>query len=340
MTEETIAGIDYESIFWKHDFLGNEIELSKWLQADLTENMKQTFRKYFLSSRILFKIELEDSELPVIEATVRIFTRKQSEFAGIIQRAIPYPVVKIQNYQNEWYKISTADKHENTLLPFREVVDRQNATRIIKKRPCELVLSSIADIWFIELTREKAIEKIRKELSFANCNLTGLDDYYSFLQLNADDVVLDRLKQLTQTQSRTADALKVLVGELLQVLNKLCIISLSESEFSEEDKGDSIEELQNLIEDLSQLFDEIDFENELTIETYESDLAYGYFEEEAEAPELFREDLYRQFVYYSDLLIHTCSPMYRELSNRRIPEHSWESKLKEALGIISLVDHW
>lgn len=342
MTEEDKleTGIDYESIFGSWHYLGNEIELDKWLQADLTEKMKRTFHEYFLSSRILCKYELHDSELLVIEAMVRMFTRKQSEFAGIIQRAIPYPVVLIQNYQNEWYKISTADKHENTLLPFREVVDRQNTTRIIQKWPCEMALKSIADICFVELTREKAIDRIKDELSFVNSNLAGLSFSPSDLPLCADEIALERLKILTQAQGRTVYALKEIVGELLQVLNKLHNISLIESELSEEDKENDIEELRNLIEDLSQLFDEMDFENELAIETYESDLDYSYFEEKAALPELLREDLYRQFVYYSDLLIHTCSPMYRELSNRRIPEHSWESKLKEALGIISLVDHW
>lgn len=326
MTEEDKleTGIDYESIFGSWRYLGNEIELDKWLQADLTEKMVQTFHEYLLSSRILCKYELQDSELLVIEAMVRMFTRKQSEFAGIIQRAIPYPVILIQNYQNEWYKISTADKHENTLLPFREVVDRQNTTRIIQKWPCEMALKSLADICFVELTREKAIDRIKDELSFVNSNLAGLSYLPSDLPLCADEIALERLKVLTQAQGRTVYALKELVGELLQVLNKLYNITLIENELSEEDKGDSIEELRNLLEDLSQLFDEMDFENELTIETYESDLDYGYFEEKAAAPELLREDLYRQFVYYSDLLIHTCSPMYQELSNRRIPEHSWD----------------
>ena len=135
--------IDYSTALGKDYYIDLPISKDKWLETDLTLTMAQTIRLQFNSSRLLYSFPIRDSELQVIEVTLNYPAKDQGPFSDIIHRAIPYPVLLIQNYHNEQFKVSSVYAHINQTNHYRKVVDDRHSTAWIDKRQLMLLLNEI-----------------------------------------------------------------------------------------------------------------------------------------------------------------------------------------------------
>ena len=117
--------------------------MEKWLSADMTDHMKETFYDLFLRSRILFSIQLKDTELLVIEVHVKKIIHRQTIFSDLIHRSIPYPVLLLETLDDKWFKVSITETHQNSRNSFREVVEKNYASRWVQYEDFEKMLDDI-----------------------------------------------------------------------------------------------------------------------------------------------------------------------------------------------------
>lgn len=167
--------IDYSPFFPKQRYLGKEIPKEKWLNADMTDHMKETFDDYFLHSRILFSIPLKDTDLLVIEVHIKKITRRQTDFSNLIHRSMPYPILLIESLNDEWFKVSIAETHENSVNYSREVVDHHFASRWVQFSHFDRLLYDIEKNLKPSLDKDSFLKTADQQLLDFNQEMKMLD---------------------------------------------------------------------------------------------------------------------------------------------------------------------
>ena len=168
--------------------------------------MKNILSQYFESSVLMFNIPILHSELLVLEVTIRGISSELIDFARIIHRAMPYPVLLILNYKDEWFNVIVTSSHKHNNYEGREVIDNVSSSSWMSSLFCEGVLSEICKSITASITREEffdissnIIKDHRKKYSLLRSTISAY--YPSFDNLveqfdstpNTIDSVFERL---------------------------------------------------------------------------------------------------------------------------------------------------
>lgn len=245
-----MSRIDYSKVFNSQNYHNKNIPSYKWTQTDLTSRMINTFNRYYGKSTILANYPIQNNEVLVIEVMVKVITRHQSEFADIIHRGIPYPVLLIQNYRDKYYKLSMVSAHENAIYSSRKVIEERSTSKWVTAKVCISLLQRILECF---TTQKSSNEVFRDADTIIYCFNREHDQA-------AQKPEFDDLINLYGRSQNTMLERLWIIKEMFECVRDVLSENGQEPQYDEDDDYQHYIHLQCFLEQFEEVKDEIDYD--------------------------------------------------------------------------------
>lgn len=305
--------MDYSSIWSDQFYYDREIPKEKWLSSDLTEHMEKIFHQYFLSSRLLYSFPILDTDFLVVEVHLKIMSSRQTRFSDIIHRAMPYPVLLVENYNNEWFKLSFVMAHINSGNSARKVVDKHLESPWVQINEIISFRSFWDDAPFDDYTetnlRHNASYYFTQMSNDANAQYLTLQKYYRAFIAEYEELSLDK-SSIFLRLNKISDCFNHCLNEIIldyynaeEMLDYMPHENLGNDLEQISDKEAFINSVNSFSDMLSSVVEEFELNGWFDIASFErqedEDDYYDYYEQGTNDPDKFARVIY--FEYLEDL---------------------------------------
>lgn len=275
--------------------IDRHINKEKWiLNAEFTKSQKRVFLKQFDSATILYSIPVAKTELQVIEIMLKYPSRYQSEFSRVIHQSIPYPIVLVENYKDEQFKISVALTHTNALNNKRDVIEKRNSTPWCSGYSAYNVLLSVFDLAQGYVADKKYLETELIEIISKHSNrMETLNESENLYVSNINDII-EEYWVLTEKRKSFTVRLENILKQLEEIFDELELMQpyFDDNDLNFFDKDDlKLFEREAIMRDA--LLDEIS-EMEIILNKFSGDDFYSVYEIYERCSEIFKDYDYAQ----------------------------------------------